>query len=139
VTLAEAPANSLPRPRPDFAGAGADAILEQLVDLLAERVASRLGDRDELVPIAAKEIGALGLELRAVQRLIAEGKLRAVDIGRRRFTTRARLLALVNELPAVGPHEQDPPADELLEATRKAAERRSRKSAKAREQVSAAA
>lgn len=81
---------------------------------------------DELVAVAADPLAALGLELRAVQTLIADGKLRAVQIGRRRFTKLSYLLALVDELEAerpTSPHGQ--PADVLALAASKAARRAS--------------
>jgi hypothetical protein len=102
-----------------------------LLDALAERVAARLGDRDELVAVAAKPLAALGLELRAIQRLVADGKLRAVRIGRRVFTRRAYLLALVDELaPATAADDPEEEPDELAIAVAKAAQRRARASAR---------
>jgi hypothetical protein len=82
--------------------------------------------RDELVAIAADALKPYGLELRAVQTLIADGLLRAVTIGRRRFTRRSLLLALVDELPTSTHVPADQPkADVLTLAASKAARRAS--------------
>ncbi len=80
---------------------------------------------DELVAIAAEPLAALGLELRAVQTLVAEGRLRAVQIGRRRFTRRSYLLALVDELEVATAEPKAKPADVLTLAASKAARRAS--------------
>jgi hypothetical protein len=119
------PESAPPAPAPD--------LLATLVDALAERIGARLSASppDTLVPIAADAIDALGLELRAVQRLIADGRLKAVEIGRRKFTKASYLLALVDELPAVGrAHAVAVDGhDELQEAFAAAARRRAARSA----------
>jgi hypothetical protein len=82
---------------------------------------------DELVPITQADLEPFGLELRPIRRLIAAGKLRVVEIGRRRFTKRSFLLALVDELPAVrGPQDADKVVVDPREAARRAYERLSR-------------
>jgi hypothetical protein len=81
---------------------------------------------DELVAVCAEGLAPFGLELRAVQSLIAEGKLRAVQIGRRRFTKRSLLLALVDELEVHAAPERDAKAADVLTlAASKAARRAS--------------
>jgi len=90
--------------------------------------------QDALVAIAAKPLAALGLELRAVQRLIADGRLRAVAIGRRRFTRKSYLLALVDELSPVAPtRRDDEPEDDLLVAVARAAARRAKRDRRSRD------
>ena len=98
--------------------------------LTAPRPAYSADPPDSLVPIAGKPLSELGLELRAVQRLIAVGWLRVVAIGRRRFTKRSYLLALVDELRPVGPKaRKDEPekVDELAVAVALAAARRAKR------------
>lgn len=103
-----------------------------LVGALANAVAARLGDRDELVPLSPAPLAAMGLEHAAVLRLVAEGRLRAVTIGRRRFTKRSYLLALVDELPVAkrGPGPAPDRRDALREAVEAMARRRARKTAR---------
>lgn len=77
--------------------------LVALADALGLTAVADVEPRDELVAICAEGLEPYGLELRAVQTLIAEGRLRAVQIGRRRFTKRSYLLALVDELETEQP------------------------------------
>jgi len=103
--------------------------LALIVGAIADAVAARLGDRNELVAIAPGPLATFGLEHAAVSRLVAEGRLRAVRIGRRLFTTHSRLLALVDELPEAV-RTQPAPAedrDDLHEAVRAMARRSVRK------------
>lgn len=51
---------------------------------------------DELV-----EVRTMGMERRAVDRLIASGTLHVFKVGRRLYTKRSALLALADKLPAV--------------------------------------
>jgi hypothetical protein len=96
--------------------------------MLADAVAARLGDRDELVALSPAPLAAMGLEHAAVLRLVATGNLKAVKVGRRVFTKRSYLLSLVDELPPV--RQRGPtvaPGDALREALAKIAERQRRK------------
>lgn len=78
---------------------------------------------DDLVALNAAGLAAIGLELRSIQKLVAAGRLRAVEIGRRRFTKRSYLLALVDELPAAV-RKADEDGDALRVAVAKAGQRR---------------
>ena len=75
------------------------------------------GRADELVDVAK-----CGLELAAVRRLVREGRLHPVTIGRRRYVRRSALLALLDELEAApGPTkktESQRSRGRLLEARR---------------------
>ncbi|HLK40593.1 MAG TPA: hypothetical protein VKU41_27765 [Polyangiaceae bacterium] len=103
--------------------------MSAIVGAIADAVAARLGARDELVPLDAQSLAAYGLEHNAVARLVAAGKLRAVRIGRRNFTRRSYLLALVDELPQVrrtrDTEDDAPERDDLGEAVAKMAARAS--------------
>lgn len=108
--------------------------LAGLIDALAARLADRLGVPDELVAVAAEPLEAMGLELAAVRALVTSGRLKAVRIGRRVFTKRSYLLAMVDELPAAVSTPAVPVEthDELQEAVARAAKRKERKSAECR-------
>ncbi len=110
------------------------ALLDALLDLVAERLASRLSPApvDELVPLTAEALAKMGLEARAVHRLVVNGALKTVAIGRRRFTRRSYLLALVDTLPAVEHRNTKPakvtaPQSDLEIAVAKSAARRARR------------
>lgn len=121
-------ATAMPFPDPTQATVNPDRAVACLVAVVADAVANRVGDRDELVALAPKPLAAMGLEHAAVARLVAEGRLRAVTIGRRRFTKRSYLLALVDELPT--PKRAPAPAveqDALREAVTAMARRSARK------------
>jgi hypothetical protein len=115
-------------------------VLAPIVEALADAIAAKIGDRDELVAIAAQPLKAHGLELHAVQRLIEDGKLRAVRIGHRAFTKRSALLALVDELPPIAKPSRGEPVesqDDLRVAVAAAARRQQRKAAQVRETAAA--
>lgn len=104
------------------------ALLHELVDLACNVIEQREPKpTDDLVHVALGPISALGLELRPVQALIADGRLKTIVIGRRRFTKKSLLLALVDELPhaaraACGPAPKRD--DALAKAVERAATRR---------------
>lgn len=76
------------------------ALLHELVDVACDVLERREpAPTDDLVPIALEPLAAIGLELKAILALVEAGHLRAVTIGRRRFTKKSLLLALVDELP----------------------------------------
>jgi excisionase family DNA binding protein len=84
---------------------------------------------DELVTL-----DACGLERRAVEALIREGRLRAVKIGRRVYVRRSAVVALVDELPAWTPNAGPLPGaktedDDLGRAVMAVAKRRARRAA----------
>jgi hypothetical protein len=84
---------------------------------------------DELVRLADVD-----LEAKAKARLVRDGSLKVVRIGRELFTKRSYLLALVDELPAHRPADvAEPEAEELrsdLEiAVARASKRRGRRAA----------
>jgi hypothetical protein len=79
---------------------------------------------DRLVPVERVALRELGLEERAIRRLVEGGELRAVTIGRRRFTRLSYLLSLVDELPQARAHVE--PVDDIEAAARKRARRAGR-------------
>lgn len=97
----------------------ASAIVE-LLNVLAE--GHQAPPHDELVAVAPKPLAALGLEYRPTLALAQAGTLRTVWIGRRRFTRRSWLAALAEALP---PACSAQPEDDLAEAARRRASRRS--------------
>lgn len=78
---------------------------------------------DSLIAIAKEPLAELGLELKAVRKLIADGALRTVAIGRRTFTKTSYLTALVDSLPAA---KAVGATDDLAIAAQKRAARRSK-------------
>jgi hypothetical protein len=73
----------------------------ELAQLVRDAVASAAGD--ELVPLAS-----CGLEARAVAALVASGELPVRKIGRRRYTTKRALAALVtSSSPSVALGDSD--------------------------------
>jgi|SRR6185312_2624628 len=96
------------------------AALDVLLDTLdAYRQASL--STDALVPLTADGLKPYKVELRAAVRLADEGKLRTVQIGRRRYTTARHLAALVDTLE---PARREAPVDTLLLAVERRARRR---------------
>jgi hypothetical protein len=78
--------------------------------------------QDALIPVTADALKPLGLEYGPIVRHAQTGTLRTCWIGRNRFTKLSWLLALVEALP---PATTDAPEDDLTEAARKRARRRS--------------
>jgi hypothetical protein len=78
---------------------------------------------DALIAFTPAGLKAHGIEFKPAAKFAAEGLLKTVWIGRRRFTSVARLLALVDVLPTASAAEQ---IDELAEAVAKRAAKRAR-------------
>lgn len=90
------------------------AALIGLVDALAaERGAGRASD--ELVPLADA-----GVELRALRRLVRQGRVRSTRIGRRVYVSRADLAGLVGQAPASASATARAPASDAASAARAA-------------------
>jgi hypothetical protein len=98
------------------------AALDMILDALAERSTSQ--PTDELVPLRE-----LPFDVEARRRLVREGKLKTVRIGRSLFTSRAAVAALATELPPAtmpGPKPRAAlaPVDDVAEAARRRAARK---------------
>jgi hypothetical protein len=74
-------------------------LLDALAEPLADRIASRLRreQADELVAFP------FSLEVRTARALVRGRKLPTTKIGRKIYTLRSAVLALVNEAPELGP------------------------------------